>query len=136
MTTKIMGIILLICTGIIACKKENTTPPKTTQDKLLGKWNWVTDIENDFYNGTSHVTTYPLSAGSYWEFGNDGKVIQYDTGGTLIYDFAIVSDTQVWFVYPGNVYVLKTLTANDLQLYKKVVTSATEYYETTTTFKK
>ena len=58
-----MSIILLFSMGFMACKKESTTQVKTTQEKLLGKWNFVSTISNHFYSGFPHIVTTAGAAG-------------------------------------------------------------------------
>lgn len=136
MTTKILSIILLAAIGFTACKKESAAKPVTTQDKLLGKWNLITEVTNDYYGGASHPHNYPFAAGDYMEFKSDGKVIQYNSGSSMTFDYGLIGDTQVWFILPSNLFDLKLLTGTDLQLYNKDVYSPTEYYESTLILKK
>ena len=60
----------------VSCKKESTTPtptPKSAQEKLLGKWNIISEVYNDYYGGSSHITTYNFPAGDYVDFKSDGR---------------------------------------------------------------
>ena len=127
----ISGIFLLLSVGFTACKKESSTKVQTTQEKMLGKWNLVSELTNDFYGGSSHLHTYPFSPGDYVEFKNDGKYIEFKSGSSSTYDYGMVNDSQVWLLYPGNVYDLKSFTTTALQLYHKEVFSPTEYHEST-----
>ena len=136
MTTKILSIILLAGIGLTACKKEIAPKPVTTQDKLLGKWNLITEVTNDYYGALSHPHNYPFAAGDYMEFKSDGKVIQYNSGSSMTFDYGLIGDTKVWFILPSNLFDLKLLTGTDLQLYHKDIYSPTEYYESTLILKK
>ncbi len=131
MTVKIMIIILFLSMGFMACKKESPAKVQTTQEKLLGKWNLVSELTNDFYGGTSHLHTYPFSSGDYVEFTSDGKYIEFKSGSSTTYNYGMVNDSQVWLLFSGNVYDLKSLTATALQLYHKEVFMPNEYYEST-----
>lgn len=120
----------------VSCKKESTTPtPKTTQEKLLGKWNWVSEVVNNYYGGIPHITTYNFPAGDYMEFKTGGKVTEYQSGSATEYDFGLIYDSKIWLLVAYNIYDLKLLTDTDLHLYKKDVTG-TDYYESTLNFKR
>ena len=136
MITKILSILLLAAIGFTACKKESAAKPVTPQDKLLGKWNLISDQTNNYYSGAAHIYTYPFAADAYMEFRTDGKVIQYENGSSMTYDYGIVGDSQIWFVLPGNTRDIRSLTATDLQLYNKDICSPTEYYESTLILKR
>ena len=116
----------------VSCKKENTT---TTQEKILGKWNWISEVTNDYYGGMSHITTYNFAAGDYFEFKSDGKVTEYESGTVITYDYGIIDKTRIWLLFTSNIYNLKLITSTDLQLYKKDVSGA-GYYESTLNFKR
>ncbi len=53
---KLFFILLLICTGIIACRKDIDTPSPTTE-KVIGKWTWVSS------SGAGNTAITPQSAG-------------------------------------------------------------------------
>ena len=127
----ISGILLLLSVGFTACKKESSTKVQTTQEKMLGKWNLVSELTNDFYGSSSHLHTYLFSPGDYVEFKNDGKYIEFKSGSSSTYDYGMVNDSQLWLLYPGNVYDLKSFTTTALQLYHKEIFSPTEYHEST-----
>lgn len=127
-------LIAVILLGV-SCKKESAPQTNTTQEKLIGKWNLISDVSNDFYNGTPHITNYSYQPGDYLEFKSDGTATTYQSGSTLTYDYGIVSELKIWVGLPGNITELKVFTGTDLQLYKKNV-SGTDYYESTTTLKR
>ena len=63
---------MMACTALLtACKKDKE---KTTAEKVLGKWSVTNSVDNDFYNNTAHITTYPGAAGDYVDFRADNKV--------------------------------------------------------------
>lgn len=126
-----------ICLAFFSCKKEKTTeqPQKTTQEKLLGKWNWISEVANHYYSGMPHITTYNFPAGDYMEFKSNGTVTQSNSGNTLTFGYGVIDDTKIWLVMTGDIYELKVLTATDLQLYKKDV-NGPDYDESTLTFKR
>lgn len=120
----------------VSCKKESASQdPKSTQEKLLGKWNWISEVTNNYYSGMPHITTYNFPAGDYMEFKSDGKVTEYQGGSTMTYDYGIIGDTKIWLVVASNIYDLKSITASDLQLYKKDV-SGPDYDESTSNLKR
>lgn len=129
-TTFAALVLAILVMPLVSCKKESATQPKTTQEKLLGKWNWISEVTNDYYGGMPHITTYNFPTGDYMEFKSDGKVTQYNSGSAMTYDYGIIGDTKIWLVVANNIYELKALTASDLQLYKKDVSGA-DYYEST-----
>lgn len=127
-----------ICIAVFSCKKENAAeqPPKTTQEKLIGKWNLISEFTNNYYNGTPHYQTYLFAAGDYVEFTTAGKYIEFKSGSSATYDYGMVNESNIWLLVPGNNYELRSMTATSVELYKKTVYSATEYYESTLSLKK
>ena len=99
----------------VSCKKESTTAtPKSTQDKLLGKWNMISEVQNDYYSGSSHITTNNFQAGDYLDFKSDGKVTNYQSGSTFTYDYGVINESKIWLLSTGYIYDLKLLTETDL----------------------
>ena len=133
----ILYSLTLMAISLCACKKESVSEPKpkTNQEKILGKWNEISEVTNNYYNGTPHITTYTLQAGSYMEFKAGGKVTEYNSGSTFIYDYGFIDESNIWLGFIDNKYHLNTLTESDLQLYKKDVSGA-DYYESTLNLKK
>lgn len=127
-----------ICLAFFSCKKENAAaqPQKTTREKLIGKWNLISEFTNNYYNGASHYQTYPFAAGDYVEFTNAGKYIEFKSGTTETYDYGLVNESNIWLLVPGNNYELRSMTETSVQLYKKTVYSSTEYHESTLSLKK
>ena len=136
MSTKILGIVLLISMGFLACKKESTPQPKTTQEKLLGKWNYISTVSNHFYSGSSHIMTVTGAAGDYADFRNDGKVYSLTNGSRDTAAYGIVNDSKIWIDNTSTTFDLKVFTETDLQLYHKEILNATDYDEATVTLKK
>jgi hypothetical protein len=133
MKIKFLIILLLPGMGFISCKKESTST--TTRDKLLGKWNSISEITNDYNNGVPHISTYNFSAGDYMEFNSNWRITQYQSGSSLTYDYGIIDESMIWMVIPGKNYEIKVLSASDLQLYSKTV-SGSDYSESTLILKK
>jgi hypothetical protein len=133
-TFAVLFSVILMMSGF-SCKKESTSKPKTTQEKLLGKWNLMSEVTNDYHSGSSHITTYPFLPADYMEFKNDGTVTDYEGGLTSTFGYGIIDDSKIWIGFTTNIYDLKVLTGSDLQLYKKDV-SGTDYYESTLNLKR
>ena len=136
MTTKILSIVLLLSMGFIACKKESTTQPKTTQEKLLGKWNYVSTVSNIVFGGSSQTMTNTGAAGDYVDFRNDGKVYSYITGSRDTAAYSIINDSKMWIDNASDTFDIRVLTENNLQLYHKEIYSATDYIESTVKMKR
>ncbi len=129
-----MSLLLLISMGFIACKKESTTPNNPSQDKIIGKWKLQSTITNDFYAGTSHISTYTGMAADYADFRTDGKVYSFINNNYDTSAYVKISDTKVWIDAPTYIFDIQTLTDTQLKLYRKETYSATEYYESTLSF--
>lgn len=134
-TTLAVLLLTAAILPLVSCKKESTTQPKTSQEKLLGKWNWISEVTNNYHSGSSHITTYNFPAGDYVEFKNDGTVTQSNSGSAITYGYGMVDETKIWLVVASNIYELKVLTASDLQLYKKDV-NGPDYDEATLNLKR
>lgn len=135
MKTKLLSIILLISMGFIACKKENTTP-RSTQDKITGKWKLHSAVVDNFYSGTSHVTTYTGTAADYADFRNDGKVYSFVAGNYDTSAYGIISDTKMWIDNSSSIFDMQTLTDTDLKIYRKEIYTPGDYQESTTNLKR
>jgi uncharacterized membrane protein YkvI len=136
MKTTVAALVLsILIMTLVSCKKESTTQPKTTREKLLGKWNWISEVTNNYYGGMSHITTYNFPAGDYMEFKSDGKVTEYQSGSVLTYDYGVIDESKIWLLAAYNIYDVKLITGSDLQLYKKDVSGA-DYYESTLNLKR
>ncbi len=77
-----LTVIILMCLGLMACKKETTTPASTTPtngNTLSGVWNYIHIVNNIPYNCN-------------WTFNNDGTMVindEYDgfNGQTITYSY-------------------------------------------------
>jgi len=141
MTSKIMirGILLLLSISFIACKKSETTDPvhvPTTLEKILGKWKIESVIENDFYAGSSHITTHTGTAADYADFRSDGKLYSSFQGYVDTSAYAVVNDKKIWIDTSSDTNEIKVLTSTNFQIYQKEIYNPTEFYESTVNFKK
>jgi hypothetical protein len=131
MKTIFISIVLLFSLSFISCKKETTTLPKTSLEKILGKWKLVTTVTNDFYNGSSHLDTIVWQAGDYIDFRIDGKAYGYNSGSYDTTFYGIINNSKLWIDDVSYVFDIKILTESDLQVYRKEIISQTEYSEGT-----
>ncbi len=112
-----------------ACKKKDVE--KTTAEKLIGKWSLITETNNDYYNNTSHIVTYPGTASDAIDFRADGRV--YDGPNfTSSSAYTVVSDTKL--SVDGVSTDIYALTDNQLILHIKIAGVGTDYDEYTSTY--
>jgi hypothetical protein len=121
--------------GFIACKKESAKP-KTTQDKIAGIWKLHSSVVDNFYSGTSHITTYTGTAADYVDFRNDGKVYSFVDGSYDTAAYGIISDTKMWIDTASSVFDIQTLTDTDFKVYRKEIYAPGDYHESTTNLKR
>ena len=134
-----MGILLITIASMIitSCKKEDAAPkPKTTQEKIAGKWRLESSARNDFYAGVPHFITYTGTAADYVDFRNDGKVYSFVDGNSDTTAYSIISDTKMWIDSSTDVFDILTLTESTFKFYMKQTFNAGEYYETTINLKR
>lgn len=135
MKTKLLSIILLISMSFIACKKENTTP-KTTQEKIAGKWKYQSSVVDNFYSGASHINTFTGTAADYVDFRNDGKVYSFVASNYDTSAYGIISDTKMWIDNSSSIFDIQTLTDTDFKIYMKEIYAPGDYHESTTNLKR
>lgn len=134
--TKLISAAILfsmISLSIFSCKKESTSP-KTTQEKIAGRWKLQSSVRNNFYAGMAHITTYTGTAADYADFRSDNKVYSYVDGSYDTSAYGIISDTKIWIEYTTAVFDIQTLTDTQLKLYMKLIYNAAEYDESTLDF--
>jgi len=135
-TTVAVLLLTFMILPEVSCKKENTATSVSTQDKILGKWKIQTIIQNDFFSGAPHVTTFTGNASDYADFRSDGKVYlffqnSYDTSA-----YGIINDTKMWIDTPSDTNDIKVLTNSAFQIYQKTIFSPSDYTESTVNFSK
>lgn len=130
MKKRICTGLLLFAATLFACKKDNTPAPKTTQEKIQGKWQYVSTVINSYYNGAPHITTLTGNAGDYADFRSDNKVYTLTMGSYDTSAYAIINDSKLWIDAPSDEFEIKSLTDSEFKLYSKEVISPTEYLET------
>lgn len=129
-----IAIFIAALLFITSCKKESNPAPKTTLEKILGKWSHKTSVFNYFYSGMPHVITITGTAADYADFRTDGKVYSYITGAYDTVSYSIISDVKMWIDDPTQVYDIQTLTDKDLKIYNKESYPGGDYDESTLTF--
>ena len=125
MFKQIASVVLLAAFALASCKKDKE---KTTQEKILGKWNIASIVDNDFYSGASHINTYTGVSSDYLEFRSDGTVFVSFSGITNTSHYGLIGDTKIWI--ESDNYDIKTLTDNQFSLYSRDDFGA-DYYEST-----
>ena len=130
MKAKTLIVLVLLCTGFMACKKGDTSA-NPTQPSILGKWKFLNVVVNDFYSGTAHVTTYPADPSDYFDFRADGKVYFVTWGSYDTSAYKIINNNKLVIEASGDTSDIILLTSTALQLYQKQVFAPGEYSEST-----
>jgi hypothetical protein len=135
---KIKKTLFVVLAGICvfaSCKKSDG---KSTSDKMIGKWQFVSDIEHASYNGVDYRDSTLGVTGNTMEFRNDGKA--YLDLGTYNRDsgsYKVIDDSH--FVLDDgtgpDTLMIQTLTGNSFIMYNKTLESF-GYTEYTVTLKK
>ncbi|MEO6253697.1 MAG: hypothetical protein ABIO79_10340 [Ferruginibacter sp.] len=123
---------------LASCEKEVATT-KTTKEKLVGRWNYVSRVSNHFYNDSSHITTYTYQAGDYIQFYNNGTVTSLENGISNSNTYGVIDATTIWIGNWIDWTTIKSLTGTDMQFYIKTNNgfgTTINYTETTTNLKK
>lgn len=116
---------------LISCKKKDNKEDLNIVLKMLeGKWTFLSYQTNQHYSGNDHLNTVSGSIGDYMNFA---------AGGKLYLRLQTFQDTSLYSLFSSSRMVidgvdtfdLKTLTESQLILYRKKVSSSTDYYEQT-----
>jgi hypothetical protein len=128
------ALVLLAISFLSACKKSNKQ--QTTLEKIQGKWQLVTDVENDHVNGQDDITTYTGDPGDIIDFRADGKAYFniIGTGDMDTLAYTVSGDTKIEF--EGTQFDIITLTSNSFILHDKEVIAGSDFFEETITLKK
>jgi hypothetical protein len=129
--------VLALSALVFSCKKDDD---KSNAEKIQGKWNEVSIIENAHTNGVDHRDTTKVPTGyATLEFLSNGTA--YDNGAnykdTATYK---VDGSNLILTYKGSTssdtIQIKNLTGSDLSLYLKDMGTNGDFDETTVNFKK
>ena len=117
-----------------ACKKSDKK--QTTIEKIQGKWQLVTDVENDHIDGQDDITTYTGDPGDIIDFRADGKAYFniIGTGDMDTLAYTVSGDTKIEF--EGTQFDIITLTPNLFVLHDKEIIAGSDFFEETITLKK
>ncbi|MEO7308018.1 MAG: hypothetical protein ABIR78_07815 [Ferruginibacter sp.] len=119
----------------VSCKKADKTP-RSTQNRIAGKWKFELSVIDNFYSGTSHITTYTGNASDYVDFRNDSKVYSFVDGNYDTSAYGIISDTKMWIGASSAVFDIQTLTDTDFKIYMKEIYGPGDYHESTINLKR
>lgn len=128
--------IAILLTGVFSsCKKNNDNNSDDLKAKIVGKWNYLKNVNHSVVNGTEDTETENDKPGNYWQFNNDGSfkagLDDGEGGGTWSLTgnkiSFLVTDDHSW---DGILWDIQTLTANQLVLHAKQTTGQ-GYYEAT-----
>ena len=124
-------LVSMVIFYLQACKKSDK--PQTTIEKIQGKWQLVTDVQNDHIAGQDDITTDTGGPGDIVDFRTDGKVYTSIQGGQDTSTYTLSGDTKI--VLDGTPFDIITLTSNSFIFHNKEITGS-DFYEVTITLKK
>jgi hypothetical protein len=127
-------LVLIITFYLPACKKSDKA--QTTLEKIQGKWQLVTDVENDHIAGQDDITTYTGGPSDIIDFRADGKAY-FNIIGTQDTDtlgYTVSGDTKI--VFEATQFDIITLTSNLFIIHDKEVITGSDFTEETITLKK
>jgi hypothetical protein len=139
---KFLFIVTMVFTisCINGCSKKNGDDANAAEvnrikTALEGKWNFVNYSKNHYYSGKDHINTTTASSGDYFLFAADGTLTLRLLNFEDRTKYSILPTSKVVF-YGVDAFDIKTLTTNQLVLYRKDLISAEQYYEETYTLQK
>ncbi len=128
-----LALVSLVTLYFQACKKS--VDQQTTIEKIQGKWQLQSDIQNSHYLGQDNIDTITGKPGDIVDFRTDGKVYTNIGGEKDTSTYALSGDTKM--IFDGTlVFDIITLTANSFIFYNKETTGASDFTEVTITLKK
>ena len=87
-----LAVLAFATVVISACSEDETTPPKTVSELLLGKWQY--EYMKTYVSGVCVDTTL-FTVNDYVDIRNDGKVYIYIDGGYDTSTYKVISDTKI-----------------------------------------
>lgn len=130
----LMALIALLTFFLTACKKSDKQP-KTTIEKVQGKWSLQSEVLNQHVAGHDDITTTPGEANDIIDFRTDGKVYSVVTGIQDTSTYALSGDTKI--ILDGTQsYDIKELTSSSFIIYNKEIYGTDEYDEITISLKR
>ena len=134
---KIIPLLILVALGVFyltACKKSDNQP-KTTAQKVQGKWSLQSELLNEHVAGKDNITTTVGGPNDIIDFRTDGKVYSVVTGVEDTSTYTLSGDTKI--ILDGNQsYDIKALTSSSFIIYTKEIFGTEEYDEITISLKR
>jgi hypothetical protein len=117
---------------VFSCKKDDDKSPA---ELIVGKWNLVSYSDNDYHDSADHKTTGTYTMGAYLvEFTNTGK--QYEKYNGWIDSALYKVEGSKLIIDTYDTLTIKSITGSDMQLYRKKLTGANSYKESTKNYRK
>jgi hypothetical protein len=107
--TTLLLLVLVSIITVTGCKKDKFSD-KSTQEKILGKWNYISQItETAEPPNPTKVITRPGKAGDYIDFRSDRTMYYVINGGVEKQDhYSLTNDTEI--IIDGGPYTITELT--------------------------
>ncbi|MEJ7609639.1 MAG: hypothetical protein WKF88_00520 [Ferruginibacter sp.] len=117
-----------------SCKKNTDNKTSAPPDKVIAKWNYVSERIVHYNNGTTTDWTVTGKPGDYIEFTTDGRLEGYVNTQYRHYTYSRPAADKISIVlyYTANCTVV-TLSDNDLVYTEHRSASPIEYQDITTT---
>lgn len=126
-------LVLLVTFYLPACKKSDKK--QTTIEKIQGKWQLQTDIDNEHLSGQDNITTITGGPADIFDFRTDGKVYSNLQGQADTSTYVLSGDTKI-VIHGFVTYDITTLTSNSFILHIKETLGGTDFDEETISLKK
>ncbi len=118
-----------------ACKKSDKKEEQTTIEKIQGKWQLDSDIQNHHRSGEDNIDTITGDPGDIVDFRTDGKVYSDIGGFKDTSTYALSGDTKM--IFDGTqVFDIITLTSNSFIFHNKETTGPSDFDEVTISLKR
>ena len=126
-------VALLILFYLQGCKKKSDHQ-QTEIEKIQGKWQLDSDVQNHHISGQDNITTITGVPGDIVDFRTDLNVYS-DIGGNKDTSTYILVYSEI-FLNGSQPFDIVTLTANSFILHNKEILGGTDFDEETITLKK
>lgn len=127
---KILALVLVLIT-LISCKDDSPAPPTQTLDqKLLGKWKWISQTaEVTPQGGATNTLIMDKDPNAYIEFFDDKKVNFSNDGTSISETHTMTVLDQNTFSFSDDTYIrhITKLDATHLEFYYDYEQSNTLY---------
>lgn len=117
----LLGIVLL---STSCSKKEEEPKPKTTQEKIQGKWSFVKSTTRGYdSNGNqTSIDEYTGKSEDYFEFNSNGTVVSLTDGTLESFNYTLLNETSIQLTFTDSsgtentTWIIKELTDNKFLL--------------------